>query len=128
MQMYVQSWQAYLIQHEQDTPTLTTNLIGFHWQMYSGHLQWLSDVFLIVFYKYDAAALRKLEMKYVGVITALGSHPCYNLPLHPHPRERPYLWQCNSECPNPKLRLARPMGCNLDSFGVRFLPNGCSSE
>ena len=29
------------------------------------------DVFLIVFYKYEAEDLRKLEMKYVVVITAL---------------------------------------------------------
>lgn len=29
------------------------------------------DVFLIVFYRHDAEALRKLEMKYIGVITAL---------------------------------------------------------
>lgn len=29
------------------------------------------DVFLIVFYKYEAEDLRKLEMKYIGVITAL---------------------------------------------------------
>jgi hypothetical protein len=29
------------------------------------------NVFLIVFYKYEAADLRKLEIKYVGVITAV---------------------------------------------------------
>lgn len=28
------------------------------------------DVFLIVFYKYDAEDLRKLEIKYIGAITA----------------------------------------------------------
>jgi hypothetical protein len=33
------------------------------------------DVFLIVFYKYDAAALRKLEWKYATVITALCGIP-----------------------------------------------------
>jgi hypothetical protein len=29
------------------------------------------DVFLIVFYKYETEALRKLELKYIAVITAL---------------------------------------------------------
>jgi hypothetical protein len=33
------------------------------------------DVFLIVFYKYDAASLRKLEWKYAAVITALCGIP-----------------------------------------------------
>ena len=33
------------------------------------------DVFLIVFYKYDTAALRKLEWKYAVVITALCGIP-----------------------------------------------------
>lgn len=33
------------------------------------------DVFLVVFYHYDVAALRKLEMMYVGVITALVAIP-----------------------------------------------------
>ena len=56
-------------------------------------------------------------------------HPCYNLPLYPHPGERPYVWQSDSECLSPKLKLARPIGWRtiLDSFGVRSLPNGCSS-
>jgi hypothetical protein len=33
------------------------------------------DVFLIVFYKYDAVALRKLEWKYAAIITALCGIP-----------------------------------------------------
>jgi hypothetical protein len=33
------------------------------------------DVFLVVFYYYDVEALRKLEVKYIGVITAFVSIP-----------------------------------------------------
>jgi hypothetical protein len=33
------------------------------------------DVFLVVFYSYDVVDLRKLEIKYIGVITTLVSIP-----------------------------------------------------
>lgn len=49
MQMYVQGWQSYHLQRKNGKPILTTNLIGFHWQMYFGHLQWLSMSTLLSF-------------------------------------------------------------------------------
>ena len=35
------------------------------------------DVFLIVFYQYDASALRRLEIKYIGGITAITFVPAF---------------------------------------------------
>jgi hypothetical protein len=45
------------------------------------------DVFLVVFYSYDVVDLRKLEMKYIGVITALVSIPAVTF-LFIHTPER----------------------------------------
>jgi hypothetical protein len=35
------------------------------------------DVFLVVFHQYDAAALRKLELKYITVITTISFIPAF---------------------------------------------------
>lgn len=64
MQMYVQIWREVM-------PRLTTSTYRFPLADVLWTLAMAIDVFLIVFYKFEAEALRKLEMKYIGVITAL---------------------------------------------------------
>ncbi|KAH6678704.1 putative cAMP receptor [Halenospora varia] len=47
------------------------------------------DVFLIVFYKYDAEDLRKLEIKYVGAITAFTAIPALSFLFIHTPKKGP---------------------------------------
>ncbi|CAK7221667.1 hypothetical protein SCUCBS95973_004576 [Sporothrix curviconia] len=49
------------------------------------------DVFLIVFYQYDAKALRKLELKYIGVITGVTFIPAFVF-LFVHTAEKGHIY------------------------------------
>lgn len=65
------------------------------------------DVFLVVFYYYDVDSLRKLEIKYICVITALVSIPAVVfLFIHTTEKGLVYGSVTVSSCPSPALKLA----------------------
>lgn len=64
------------------------------------------NVFMIVFYRHDAAALRKLERIYIGVITALVFIPAFTF-LFIHTPERGPMYGSVTVGSLPELKLAR---------------------
>lgn len=83
------------------------------------------NVFLIVFYKYDAADLRKLEIKYIAAITTLCGIPALSF-LFVHTPEKGHLY--GSVTVSAILDIERGavdwVAYILDSFGVRLLLRG----
>jgi hypothetical protein len=71
MQMYVQSRQPCPIQHKQEHASIDSNPYRFPLADVLWTLAMACDVFLVVFYRYDTKALRKLEIKYISAITTL---------------------------------------------------------
>lgn len=81
------------------------------------------DVFLIVFYGYDTEGLRRLELKYFGVITTVVFVPALAF-LFVHTQDKGYMYGSVTVGCIP--RGPRLIG-NIGSFGVPSIPIGCSS-
>ena len=64
------------------------------------------DVFLIVFYKYEGEDLRKLEIWYIGIITALVMIPATTF-LFIHTKEKGPMYASVTVSAFPHSRLAR---------------------
>jgi hypothetical protein len=81
------------------------------------------DVFLIVFRRHDARALRKLELRYTLVITLLAFVPAFVF-LFIQTEDKGYMYgsvTVSSTIQAPRIRLII-----LDSSGVPLLLNGSS--
>lgn len=81
------------------------------------------DVFLIVFYRYDAEDLRRLEVKFIVIITTLVFVPALVFLFVQTPEKGPmygsetvslFLSSCCTET-------------NVSRFGARYPRNGCFS-
>jgi hypothetical protein len=83
---------------------LTTNFCRFPLADVFWTLAMAIDVFLIVFYKYDAVALRKLEIKYITVISTLTFVPAFTF-LFIHTPEKGHVYGSQTVSASSNLRL-----------------------
>jgi len=77
------------------------------------------DVFLIVYYKYDAEALRKLELKYICVITAFVFIPAFTF-LFIHTPEKGHMYGSVTVSPIPQLQISA-VNTNIRPFTALVL-------
>lgn len=79
------------------------------------------DVFLIVFYQYDANALRRLEIKYIGGITAITFVPAFVF-LFVHTASKGHMYGSVTVCSRPLLSMSRSLSDSHQQLWCAIAP------